>query len=77
MKPLQTQNGYGLLGLLLTVLIIGILMRLVLVQVQSSLKQNPAAPQRVNVEQLKKDLNDTMKKHEADLNNYEKSLQGL
>lgn len=73
---MNTNKGYGLLGLLLTVLIIGILLGVLLPQYQKTLEKSTPSRQGVNVQQIKKQLDDTMKKHEQDLNNYEKSLQG-
>ena len=73
---MNTNKGYGLLGLLLTVLIIGILLGVLLPQYQKTLEKSTPSQQGVNVQQIKKQLDDTMKKHEQDLNNYEKSLQG-
>ena len=74
-------NGYGLLVLLLTVLIIGILLSVLLPQYKNSIEKTAPSGKRtsgsqgVNVKQIQKQLNDTVKKHERDLDNYEKSLQ--
>lgn len=76
MNTFKNNKGFGLLGLLLTVLIIGILLGMTLPHYQKMLEKNTPSKQGVNVHQIKKQLDDTMKKHEQDLNNYEKSLQG-
>ena len=76
MNTFKNNKGFGLLGLLLTVLIIGILLGMTLPHYQKMLEKNTPSKQGVNVQQIKKQLDDTMKKHEQDLNNYEKSLQG-
>ena len=76
MNTFKNNKGFGLLGLLLTVLIIGILLWMTLPHYQKMLEKNTPSKQGVNVQQIKKQLDDTMKKHEQDLNNYEKSLQG-
>ena len=75
MNTFKNNKGFGLLGLLLTVLIIGILLGMTLPHYQKMLEKNTPSKQGVNVQQIKKQLDDTMKKHEQDLNNYEKSLQ--
>ena len=76
MNTFKNNKGFGLLGLVLTVLIIGILLGMTLPHYQKMLEKNTPSKQGVNVQQIKKQLDDTMKKHEQDLNNYEKSLQG-
>lgn len=70
MKTHNTNKGYGLLGLLFAVLIIGILVSLVLSQYKNTLKKEMPTNQQLNVQQLQKQLNDTMMKHQKDIDNY-------
>ena len=80
MKIYITNKGYGLLGMLITVLIICILMSLVMSQYKNTLKkQAPVnqlnAHQQINVHQLQKQLNDTMMKHQTEIDNYGTEFQ--
>ena len=76
MKIHKTNKGYGLLGLLFAALIICILVSLVLSQYKGTLKkQVPTTNQQVNVHQLQKQLNDTMMKHQKNIDNYGTTFQ--